>query len=283
MTSHCRLLILVGLVPALVAMRACRKAEQDMTQTSADTSKMMYDSLIMADTSLKMMRDSAPLARGDHRPAAKHAKPRHGHAKVDGGPSSVDTAVEQLSQGQVRYEGPDTMVVDSTVHVVKLAKATQFRPAVPPPHEQVLTARTRIGDSANVCLDGSALDFQIRPPSCRAQVVTSDTSNVWLWLVTPLRAGQKVLQVHVEALLANMGHKGVFDSTYAVTVNVAPRTYIERANDALARWKVILAGVAAVLASAIAISKNVRALLLSLFRRRRPPGGSGEYDDDSTP
>ena len=188
----------------------------------------------------------------------------------------MDTAVAQLSPGQVRYEGPDTMVVGSTVRVlVKLARATQFSPAVPPPHEQVLTAPTKIGDSASVCLDGSARDFQITPSSCCTQVVTSDTSNVWPWLVTPLQAGQKVLQVRVEALLANMPHKAVFDSTYVVTVTVAPRSFIDRAKDALATWQVILAGVAAVLASAVAISKNLRALVVSIFRRR-PPGGSGD-------
>ncbi len=84
-----------------------------------------------------------------------------------------------------------------------------------------------------------------------------------------------MLQLRVEALLANMPHKAVFDSTYVVTVTVAPRTFIDRAKDTLATWQVILAGVAAVLASAVAISKNLRALVVSIFRRRRPPGGSG--------
>ena len=263
MTSLRVLRILVGLPPALVAMGACHKAEQQTTETPADTSQ-------------KMMADTAKAAP-DHRPPPTHAKPPPKHAKDDhGGPSSVDTAVEHLSPGQVRYEGPDTMVVGSTVSVVvKLATATQFSPAVPRPHEQVLTAPTKMGDSASVCLDGGAVDFQIRPPLCSTQVVTSDTNNVWSWLVTPLRAGQKMLQLRVEALLANMPHKAVFDSTYVVTVTVAPRTFIDRAKDTLATWQVILAGVAAVLASAVAISKNLRALVVSIFRRR-PPGGGGD-------
>jgi len=258
-------------------MGACQKAEQQTTQPPADTSKMTSDTshMMMADTSQKMMADTAKAAP-DHRPPPTHAKPPPKHAKDDhGGPSSVDTAVEHLSPGQVRYEGPDTMVVGSTVSVVvKLATATQFSPAVPRPHEQVLTAPTKMGDSASVCLDGGAVDFQIRPPLCSTQVVTSDTNNVWSWLVTPLRAGQKMLQLRVEALLANMPHKAVFDSTYVVTVTVAPRTFIDRAKDALATWQVILAGVAAVLAAAVAISKNLRALIKSIFRRRRSPGDS---------
>ena len=258
-------------------MGACPKAEQQTTQPPADTSKMTSDTshMMMGDTSHKMAADTSKAAP-DHRPPRKHAKPPPKHAKGDhGGPSSVDTAVAQLSPGQVRYEGPDTMVVGSTASVVvKLARATQFSPAVPPLHEQVLTTHTKIGDSASVCLDGSASDFQISPPLCRTQVVASDTSNIWSWLVTPLRAGQKMLQLRVEALLANMSHKAVFDSTYVVTVTVAPRTFIDRAKDALATWQVILAGVAAVLAAAVAISKNLRALIKSIFRRRRSPGDS---------
>ena len=278
MTSHRGLLILVVLASALVAMGACQKAEQQTTRTPADTSKVVSDTshMMMADTSHRTMAETTKAAP-EHRPPPTHAKPPPKHAKGDhGGPSSVDAAVERLSSGQVRYEGPDTMVVDSTVAVVvKLAKATQFSPAVPAPHEQVLTAPTKMGYSASVCLDGSAVDFQIRPRVCRTQVVTSDTSNVWSWLVTPLRAGQKLLQVRVEALLANMPHKAVFDSTYVVTVTVAPRSFIDHAKDLLATWQVILAGIAALLGSAVAISKNLRELVLGIFRRgeRRPPNG----------
>jgi len=283
MTSHRGLLILVGLAPALVAMAACQKAEQQTRQPPPDTSTTVPDTMMMSDTSHVTMADTSRTL--DHKPPPKHAKPppKHAkpppkHAKGDHeGPASVDTAVAQLSSGQVRYEGPDTMVVDSTVPVVvKLARATQFSPAVPHPHEQVLTAPTKMGDSASVCLDGGAVDFQIRPPLCRTQVVTSDTNNVWSWLVTPLRAGQKVLQVHVEALLANMPHKAVFDSTYFVTVTVAPRSFIDRVKEALATWQVILAAVAAVLGSAVLISKNLRALIASIFRRRGPPTGGGD-------
>ena len=266
MTWHRGLPKLGRLVLALVAIGACQRPEQKPPQAVLpDTSNLM------ADTS------HGPL---DHTPPPRHAKPPPKHAAGDdGGPSSVDTAVERLSSGQVRYEGPDTMVVESTVRVVvKLAKATQFSPAVSPPHEQVVTAATKIGDSASVCLDGSAEDFQITPPPCRTQVVTSDTSNAWSWLVTPLRSGERPLEVRVEALLAGMPHKAVFDSTYVVTVTVAPRGFIDRAKDALATWQVILAGVAAVLGSAVAISKNVRALVLSIFRRRRPPNGGAESE-----
>ncbi len=279
MTSHRALLILVSLAPALVAIRACQKVEQRATQPPPDTSVIMSDTshMVTADTSHKMAPDTAKAAL-DHKPPPKHAKkPPAKHLKGDGdGPAAVETAVEQLSPGQVRYEGPDTMVVDSTVRVVvKVAKATQFSPAVPNPHEHVVTAPTRVGDSASVCLDGGAVDFQIRPSVCRTQVVTSDTNNAWSWLVTPLRAGRKVLQVHVEALLANMPHKAVFDSTYVVTVTVAPRSFIDRARDALATWQVILAAVAALLGSAVLISKNLRALIASIFQRGRPPSGSG--------
>jgi hypothetical protein len=48
----------LAIVLALVAMGACQKAEQQQTQTSADTSKMMMSDtshMMMADTSHKMM------------------------------------------------------------------------------------------------------------------------------------------------------------------------------------------------------------------------------------
>ncbi len=112
MTSLRVLRILVGLAPALVAMGACQKAEQQTTQPPADTSKMTSDTshMMTGDTSHKMAADTSKAAP-DHRPPRTHAKPPPKHAKGDhGGPSSVDTAVAQLSPGQVRYEGPDTMV-----------------------------------------------------------------------------------------------------------------------------------------------------------------------------
>ena len=54
----------LAMVLALVAMGACQKAEQQTTQTPADTSHMM-----MADTSHKMMADTS------HKMAADTAKP----------------------------------------------------------------------------------------------------------------------------------------------------------------------------------------------------------------
>jgi len=52
----------LAIVLALVAMGACQKAEQQTTQTPADTSKMMMSDtshMMMADTSHKMAADTA--------------------------------------------------------------------------------------------------------------------------------------------------------------------------------------------------------------------------------
>jgi len=52
----------LAMVLALVAMGACQKAEQQQTQTPADTSKMMMSDtshMMMADTSHKMAADTA--------------------------------------------------------------------------------------------------------------------------------------------------------------------------------------------------------------------------------
>ncbi len=52
----------LAMVLALVAMGACQKAEQQQTQTSADTSKMMMSDtshMMMADTTHKMAADTA--------------------------------------------------------------------------------------------------------------------------------------------------------------------------------------------------------------------------------
>jgi hypothetical protein len=52
----------LAMVLALVAMGACQKADQQQTQTSADTSKMMMSDtshMMMADTSHQMMADTA--------------------------------------------------------------------------------------------------------------------------------------------------------------------------------------------------------------------------------
>ncbi len=63
----------LAMVLALVAMGACQKAEQQTTQTPADTSKMMMSDtshMMMADTSHKMMADTAK-KMAPAKPAAK--------------------------------------------------------------------------------------------------------------------------------------------------------------------------------------------------------------------
>jgi len=52
----------LAMVLALAALGACQKAEQQQTQTSADTSKMMMSDtshMMMADTTHKMAADTA--------------------------------------------------------------------------------------------------------------------------------------------------------------------------------------------------------------------------------
>jgi len=68
----------LAMVLALVAMGACQKAEQQTTQTPADTSKMMMSdtshmmmAMMMADTSHKMMADTAKKMAPAAKPAAK--------------------------------------------------------------------------------------------------------------------------------------------------------------------------------------------------------------------
>ena len=67
----------LAMVLALVAMGACQKAEQQTTQTPADTSKMMMSDtshMMMADTSHKMKADTAKAAPA--KPAATPKKKR---------------------------------------------------------------------------------------------------------------------------------------------------------------------------------------------------------------
>ncbi len=64
----------LAMVLALMAMGACQKAEQQTTQTPADTSKMMMSDtshMMMADTSHKMMADTAKKMAPAAKPAAK--------------------------------------------------------------------------------------------------------------------------------------------------------------------------------------------------------------------
>src|SRR5947209_11305123 len=64
--------------------------------------------------------DSAAAAADGHGPtAARHAewKARPPRRRKENGASAVDVAQSRLSPGQVRYTGPDTMVVDSSVQV----------------------------------------------------------------------------------------------------------------------------------------------------------------------
>src|SRR6266571_3173651 len=126
---------------------------------------------------------------------------------------------------------------------------------------QVVTAETKVGDSARVCLSANPAAFTITAPTgaCSTQSVTSGTANHWSWTVTPLRAGTGLLQVQVTALFAGMPGKVEFDSTYSVVVRVAPRPLLTRVTDFLKSWEGILTSLAA---SAAAVAG-----ILKLFRR----------------
>jgi len=160
------------------------------------------------------------------------------------------------------------MVVESPATVVvRLARGTTFVPTPRVQGRSIVTAETKMGDSARVCLHGDPAAFTIVPTNCSTQSVTSDTANKWSWNVTPHQAGIRSLQVQVMALLARMPGKVEFDSTYSVVVRVAPRPLLTRVGDFLKSWQGILASLAAIAASIAAI--------LKLFRKPKAPSDSG--------
>jgi nitrous oxide reductase accessory protein NosL len=69
----------LAVVLALVAMSACQKAEQQQTQTPADTSKMMMSDtskMMMVDTSMHVMKaDTSKRMIAPNKPAPKKKKP----------------------------------------------------------------------------------------------------------------------------------------------------------------------------------------------------------------
>ena len=197
---------------------------------------------------------------GDHHPRAR----------------PPDVAEGELSRGQVRYEGPDTMVVESPATIiVRLARGTTFVPTPPVPGRTVVTAETKMGDSARVCLHGDPAAFTIVPTNCSTQSVTSNAANKWSWNVTPHQSGIRSLQVQVMALLARMPGKVEFDSTYSVVVLVAPRPLLTRVGDFLKSWQGILASLAAIVASIAAI--------LKLFRKPKRPSDENQSAPVSGP
>ena len=69
----------LAVVLALVAMGACQKAEQQTTQTPADTSHMMMSDtskMMMVDTSMHVMKaDTSKRMIAPNKPAPKKKKP----------------------------------------------------------------------------------------------------------------------------------------------------------------------------------------------------------------
>jgi nitrous oxide reductase accessory protein NosL len=69
----------LAVVLALVAMSACQKAEQQQTQTPADTSHMMMSDtskMMMVDTSMHVMKaDTSKRMIAPNKPAPKKKKP----------------------------------------------------------------------------------------------------------------------------------------------------------------------------------------------------------------
>ena len=77
--------------------------------------------------------------------------------------------------------------------------------------------------------------------------------------VTPLHAGQGLLQVQVMALFAGLSGKVEFDSSYSVIVQVAPQSFLGWLTDFLKSWEGILTSIAASVGAVVGI--------LKLFRR----------------
>jgi hypothetical protein len=178
--------------------------------------------------------------------------------------TAVDVEVDRLTPGQVRYTGPDTMVVGSTVSVsVELFKRVPVAKPPPVPGKQIFTAETSIGDSAEVCLVSNPADFTISGPdgACSKQAVGTGVDNLWSWLVTPLKPGMRTLRIRVSALLASMPPHTVYDSSYTVVVRVAPRSLVSRAAGFLKTgWGLVvsIAGGLTVIGTAILTARRVK-------------------------
>src|SRR3989442_14610035 len=120
-------------VACLTLAAGCGHAVASIPPAPPPAPRPNADSLAAADRSREeadrrarqRAADSAAALAGDHRPAGggdagPKARPpsraKRSAAKPSARPpSAVDVAQSRLSPGQVRYTGPDTMVVDSSV------------------------------------------------------------------------------------------------------------------------------------------------------------------------
>ena len=131
-----------------------------------------------------------------------------------------------LRPGAFQLRAPKTMV-QGTPELVRLriAKDTAMPAAPAAPNEVVRTKPTRVGDSAQACLEGGE-DFEIHAPGgdkCYTQLVTRGANNFWEWRVTPKNYGERLILVAtVRALLAKITGKTIYSDSVAVAVSVKP-------------------------------------------------------------
>lgn len=161
--------------------------------------------------------------------------------------SVIAGQMETLRPGAFRLRAPKTMV-QGTPEVVRLriAKDTVLPTEPADTTEVVHEKATRVGDSAEACLEGGD-DFEIRHApggkACYTQLVTRGADNVWEWRVTPKNFGERLILVAtVRALLAKLPGKTVYTESIAVAVAVKPCPLYRATclNEWLTTWKGIL-------------------------------------------
>lgn len=138
----------------------------------------------------------------------------------------IASQLATLRPGAFQLRAPNTMV-QGTPELVRLriAKDTIMPAAPTGPNEVVRTKPTRVGDSAQACLEGGE-DFEIHAPGgekCYTQLVTRGAENFWEWRVTPKNYGERLILVAtVRALLAKIPGKTIYSDSVAVAVAVKP-------------------------------------------------------------
>jgi hypothetical protein len=151
-----------------------------------------------------------------------------------------------LRPGAFRLRSPKTMVQGTPeIVTLRIAKDTVL-PAEPANTSDVVRDMpTRVGDSAEACLEGGD-DFEIHAPGgkpCYTQLVTRGADNVWEWRVTPKNYGDRLILVAtVRALLAKLPGKTVYSDKVEVRVAVKPCPLYRASclNEWLTTWKGIL-------------------------------------------
>jgi hypothetical protein len=173
--------------------------------------------------------------------------------------TELDRALDRLERGSLAFNAPERMKVTEQFGARALLRpgndVEALRRALATAEGRIETGRdVRIANVMGARLSGPG--FRIDPAEVVDQPISAVEPTEWQWSITAMTPGRQSLTLALFAKVVVEGRERArliktFERT--VEVSVAPKTGLERLNDALEPWQKLLGAVVAFVSAAFGL------------------------------